>query len=117
MSICWTQILIMKLIGIGGILPTKCHKLLSHLLGTKHCNFSLLGVPGWPAAMVKPENILLGILQLQLAAANNSNRAFAQASRQQHIDQGTVATEGVHTRGPTVEQIGHQACPLDTRSS
>ena len=50
-------------------------------------------------AMVKPENTpLLGILQLQLAAAKNSSRAFAQASRQQHIDQDTVATEGVHTQ-------------------
>ena len=50
-------------------------------------------------ATVRPENTpILGILQPQLAAANNSSRAFAQASRQQHIDQDTVDSEDLHTQ-------------------
>ena len=54
--------------------------------------------PRWAMSTVRPENTpLLGILQRQLAAANNSSRAFSQASRQ-HIDQDTVASEGLYTQ-------------------
>ena len=49
-------------------------------------------------ATAGPENTsLLGIPQPQLAAANNSSRAFAQASSQ-HTDQDTVASEGLYTQ-------------------
>lgn len=49
-------------------------------------------------ATVRPENTpILGILQPQLAAANNSSRAFAQAPGW-HTDQHPAAREGLHTQ-------------------